>query len=125
MIQLFRKENLIISLAAFSFSSLLMVILLSPNYLWLKLFIFLNIPAGGIDLADARSIVSYAVIFIEKGFVEDNAVDFWNRKFDSISFIWKNIAILFKFYKPINFYIFIYTSFFIYIFSMLFSIKSI
>jgi hypothetical protein len=119
MIQLFRKENLIISLVAFSFSSLLMIILLSPNYLWLKLFIFLNIPVGGLDLADARSIVSYAEIFLAKGFVEDNAVDFWNRKFHSISFIWKNIAILFKFYKPINFYIFIYISFFIYIFSFL------
>lgn len=119
MLQLFRKENLIISLVTFSFSSLLMLILLSPNNLWIKLFIFLNIPTGGVDLADARSIVSYAEIFLEKGFVEDNAVDFWNRKFDSISFIWKNIAILFKFYKPINFYIFIYISFFIYIFSFL------
>jgi len=119
MIQLFRKENLIISLVAFSLSSLLMVILLSPNNLWYKLFIFLNIPAGGLDLADAKSIVSYSEIFLEKGFVEDNAVDFWNRKFHSISFIWKNIAILFKFYKPINFYIFIYISFFIYIFSFL------
>jgi len=119
MIQLFRKENLIISLVAFSFSLLLMVILLSPNYLWYKLFIFLNIPAGGLDLADAKSIFIYAEIFSEKGFVEDNAVDFWNRKFHSISFIWKNIAILFKFYKPINFYIFIYISFFIYIFSFL------
>jgi hypothetical protein len=119
MIQFFRKENLIISLVAFSVSSLLMVILLSPNNLWIKLFIFLNIPAGGIDLADARSIVSYAEIFLEKSFVEDSAVDFWNRKFHSISFIWKNIAILFKFYKPINFYIFIYISFFLYIFSFL------
>lgn len=116
---LYNKQNLIFLLIAFSFSSLFIVILLLPNNLWYKIFIFLNIPAGGLDLADAKSLVNYSQIHAEKGFVEVNSVDFWNRKFTGISIVWKEIAVFFKFYKPINFYIFIFVSFFIYIFSFL------
>lgn len=116
---LYNKQNLIFLLIAFSLSSLFIVILLLPNNLWYKIFIFLNIPAGGLDLADAKSLVNYSQIYAEKGFVEVNSVDFWNRKFTGISIVWKEIAVFFKFYKPINFYIFIFVSFFIYIFSFL------
>jgi hypothetical protein len=116
---LYNKPNLFFLLIAFSLSSLFIVILLLPNNLWYKIFIFLNIPAGGLDLADAKSLVNYSQIYVEKGFVEVNSVDFWNRKFTGISIIWKEIAVFFKFYKPINFYIFIFVSFFIYIFSFL------
>ena len=116
---LYNKHNLIFLLLAFSLSSLFIVILLLPNNLWYKIFIFLNIPAGGLDLADAKSLVNYSQIYVEKGFVEVNSVDFWNRKFTGISIVWKEIAVFFKFYKPINFYIFIFVSFFIYIFSFL------
>ena len=116
---LYNKHNLIFLLIAFSLSSLFIVILLLPNNLWYKIFIFLNIPAGGLDLADAKSLVNYSQISVEKGFVEVNSVDFWNRKFTGISIVWKEIAVFFKFYKPINFYIFIFVSFFIYIFSFL------
>lgn len=116
---LYNKQNLIFLLIAFSLSSLFILILLLPNNLWYKIFIFLNIPAGGLDLADAKSLVNYSQIYVEKGFVEVNSVDFWNRKFTGISIVWKEIAVFFKFYKPINFYIFIFVSFFIYIFSFL------
>ena len=116
---LYNKHNLIFLLLAFSLSSLFIVILLLPNNLWYKIFIFLNIPAGGLDLADAKSLVNYSQIYVEKGFVEVNSVDFWNRKFTGISIVWKEIAVFFKFYNPINFYIFIFLSFFIYIFSFL------
>lgn len=116
---LYNKQNLIFLLIAFSLSSLFIFILLLPNNLWYKIFIFLNIPAGGLDLADAKSLVNYSQIYVEKGFVEVNSVDFWNRKFTGISIVWKEIAVFFKFYKPINFYIFIFVSFFIYIFSFL------
>jgi hypothetical protein len=116
---LYNKQNLIFLLIAFSLSSLFIVILLLPNNLWYKIFIFLNIPAGGLDLADAKSLVNYSQMYVEKGFVEVNSVDFWNRKFTGISIVWKEIAVFFKFYKPINFYIFIFVSFFIYIFSFL------
>jgi len=116
---LYNKKNLIFSLIAFSLSALFIVILLLPNNLWYKIFIFLNIPAGGLDLADAKSLVNYSQIYAEKGLVKIDSVDFWNRKFTGISIIWKEIAIFFEFYKPINFYIFIFVSFFIYIFSFL------
>ena len=116
---LYNKPNLFFLLIAFILSSLFIVILLLPNNLWYKIFIFLNIPAGGLDLADAKSLVNYSQIYVEKGFVEVNSVDFWNRKFTGISIVWKEIAVFFKFYKPINFYIFIFVSFFIYIFSFL------
>ena len=116
---LYNKHNLIFLLIAFSLSSLFIAILLLPNNLWYKIFIFLNIPAGGVDIADAKSLVNYSQIYVEKGFVEVNSVDFWNRKFTGISIVWKEIAVFFKFYKPINFYIFIFVSFFIYIFSFL------
>jgi hypothetical protein len=116
---LYNKPNLFFLLIAFILSSLFIVILLLPNNLWYKIFIFLNIPAGGLDLADAKSLVNYSQMYAEKGFVEVNSVDFWNRKFTGISIVWKEIAVFFKFYKPINFYIFIFVSFFIYIFSFL------
>jgi hypothetical protein len=119
MNQFLKKKNLIFSLIAISLSAIFLIILLLPGNLWYKIFIFLNVPAGGFDLADAKSIVHYSEIYIEKGFVESNDVDFWNRKFNTINIIWKEMAIFFKFYKQTNFYIFIFISFFIYIFSFL------
>ena len=119
MIKLNFKNNSISLVTSLAVSALFIVILLLPNNLWYKLFIFLNVPAGGLDLADAKSIVNYSEIFKQNGFVDIEAVDFWNRKFSGISLIWKEIAILFKFYNSQNFYIFIFLSFSIYIFSIL------
>jgi hypothetical protein len=77
------------------------------------------VPAGGINVADARSIQNYSQIFFNDGQVDYNAVDFWNRKFTAINPIWLKLSIFFKFYKPFNFYIFIFILFFFYIYFFL------
>lgn len=118
MSKIFNKSNLFIFFFSTILSLILLKILQDPNF-WFKIFKFLNIPAGGLDVADARSIQMYSELFFKKGFVDLDAVDVWNRKFSSISFIWLKLSILFKLNNPINFYVFIFLSFNFYIFSIL------
>lgn len=118
MLKIFNKSNLFIFFVSTIVSLILLKILQEPN-LWFQTFKFLNIPAGGLDVADARSIQMYSELFLKNGFVDPEAVDVWNRKFSAISFIWLKLSILFKLNNPINFYIFIFLSFNFYIFSVL------
>jgi hypothetical protein len=118
MLKIFNKSNLFIFFFSTIVSLILLKILQEPN-LWFQTFKFLNIPAGGLDVADARSIQMYSELFLKNGFVDPEAVDVWNRKFSAISFIWLKLSILFKLNNPINFYIFIFLSFNFYIFSVL------
>jgi len=118
MLNVFNKSNLFIFFFSTIVSLILLKILQEPN-LWFQTFKFLNIPAGGLDVADARSIQMYSELFLKNGFVDPEAVDVWNRKFSAISFIWLKLSILFKLNNPINFYIFIFLSFNFYIFSVL------
>lgn len=116
--KMFNKKNLFIFFLSTLVSLILLKILLDPN-LWFRMFKFLNVPAGGLDVADARSIQMYSELFFKNGFVDSNAVDIWNRKFSAISFIWLKMSIIFKLNNPINFYTFIFLSFNFYIFSIL------
>jgi hypothetical protein len=118
MLKIFSKSNLFIFFFSNIVSLILLKILQDPN-LWFETFKFLNIPAGGLDVADARSIQMYSELFFKNGFVDPEAVDAWNRKFSAASFIWLKLSILFKLNNPINFYIFIFLSFNFYIFSVL------
>jgi hypothetical protein len=118
MLKILNKNNLFIFFFSTLISLILLKILQDPN-LWFKIFKFLNIPAGGLDVADARSIQMYSELFLKNGFIDPDAVDVWNRKFSAISFIWLKLSILFKLNSPINFYIFIFLSFNFYIFSIL------
>jgi hypothetical protein len=118
MLKVFNKSNLFIFFFSTIVSLILLKILQEPN-LWFQTFKFLNIPAGGLDVADARSIQMYSELFLKNGFVDPEAVDVWNRKYSAISFIWLKLSILFKLNNPINFYIFIFLSFNFYIFSVL------
>lgn len=117
MLKIFSKSNLFIFLFSTLVSLILLKILQDPN-LWFKIFKFLNVPVGGLDVADARSIQMYSELFFKNGFVGPDAVDVWNRKFSSMSFIWLKLSIFFKLNNPINFYIFIFLSFNFYIFSI-------
>jgi hypothetical protein len=118
MLKIFKKSNLFIYLFSALLSLILLIILQDPN-LWFRVFKFLNVPAGGLDVADARSIQMYSELFFKNGFVDLDAVDSWNRKFSAINFIWLKLSIIFKFNNPINFYAFIFLSFNFYIFSIL------
>ena len=118
MLKILNKSNLFIFFFSTLISLILLKILQDPN-LWFKIFKFLNIPAGGLDVADARSIQMYSEIFFKNGFVDPDAIDFWNRKFSAMSFVWLKLSILFKLNNPINFNIFIFLSFNFYIFSIL------
>jgi len=116
-----RLSNKIIKILILFFSLLLSIILikilLTPG-LWYKFFIFLNVPAGGIDVADARSLQDYSEKFYTYGSVPTDAVDFWKRTFVSINIIWLNLALIFKLHLHNNFHIFIFVMFFCYIFSV-------
>ena len=103
MLKIFKKSNLFIYLFSALLSLILLIILQDPN-LWFRVFKFLNVPAGGLDVADARSIQMYSELFFKDGFVDLDAVDSWNRKFSAINFIWLKLSIIFKFNNPINFY---------------------
>jgi hypothetical protein len=118
MLKIFKKSNLFIYLFSALLSLILLIILQEPN-LWFRVFKFLNVPAGGLDVADARSIQMYSELFFKDGSVNPEAVDVWNRKFSAISFIWLKLSIIFKLNIPINFYTFIFLSFNFYIFSIL------
>ena len=118
MLKILNKSKLFIFFFSTLISLILLKILQDPN-LWFKIFKFLNIPAGGLDVADARSIQMYSEIFFKNGFVDPDAIDFWNRKFSAMSFVWLKLSILFKLNNPINFNIFIFLSFNFYIFSIL------
>jgi hypothetical protein len=117
MLKIFSKSDLFIFFFSTLVSLILLKILQDPN-LWYKIFKFLNVPAGGLDVADARSIQMYSELFFKDGFVDPEAVDIWNRKFSSISFIWLKLSIIFKLNNPINFYTFVFLSFNFYIFSI-------
>ena len=118
MLKIFNKTNLLIYFFSVLISLILLKILQDPNA-WFKIFKFLNVPAGGLDVADARSIQMYSELFFKDGSVDPKAVDVWNRKFSGISFIWLKLSIIFKFNNPSNFYAFIFLSFNFYIFSIL------
>jgi hypothetical protein len=118
MLRIFNKNNFFIFFFSTLVSLILLKILQDPD-LWYKIFKFLNVPAGGLDVADARSIQMYSELFFKDGFVEPEAADTWNRKFSSISFIWLKLSIIFRLNNPINFYFFVFLSFNIYIFSIL------
>jgi hypothetical protein len=118
MLKIFNKSNLLIYFFSALLSLVLLKILQDPNA-WFKIFKFLNVPAGGLDVADARSIQMYSELFFKDGSVDPDSVDVWNRKFNAISFIWLKLSIIFKLNNPINFYTFIFLSFNCYIFSIL------
>jgi len=112
-----RTQNLIILFFSLLLSLILMKILFIKG-LWYQVFIFLNVPAGGYDIADAKSIYDYSEKFYKNGFVPADAVDFWNRKYASISVFWLKLSLLLKFHISNNFYSFVYIMFSSYFFAL-------
>ena len=113
-----RMIEILIFFFSFLFSIILIKILMTPG-LWYKFFIFLNVPAGGTDIADAKSLQYYSEKFYTNGLVPPDTLDFWKRSFVSINIIWLKLSIIFKFHIYNNFHIFIFVMFFCYIYSVL------